>query len=84
VGGRGFVEIFQKEHEGWGGGGGGERRIVVESHQNNAVLVLFFFFFFKSNKGIFVILHTQNDIVLGFSSIFTMATNGGGHFIRGW
>jgi hypothetical protein len=33
--------------------------------QNNVVSV---FFFFLSNKGIFVTLHTQNDVILGFPS----------------
>jgi hypothetical protein len=59
----------------------GEEREFVKSHQNDTDLVSFFFLFL-SNKGIFVTLYIQN-VVLSFSSIFTVTTNGGGHFIRG-
>jgi hypothetical protein len=39
---------------------------------------------FYSNKGILVTLHPKNDVILGFSSIFTVSSNGGGQIIRGW
>jgi hypothetical protein len=43
-----------------------------------------FFNFFLSKKGIFVTLYTQNDVVLNFSSIFTVSINRGDYFIRSW
>ena len=42
-----------------------------------------FFFFFLLN-GHFSNFNTQNDVVLGFPSIFTVLSNGMGHFISSW
>jgi hypothetical protein len=44
---------------------------------------LFFNSIFYSNKGILVTLHPQNDVVLGFSSIFTVSSNRMSQIIRG-
>jgi hypothetical protein len=57
------------------------RRSGGNSTKNDAVSCLLFYFF--KQTGIFVTLHTQNDVVLGFSSILTVTTNRWGYFIRG-
>jgi hypothetical protein len=62
---------------------GGEERVFVNPTKIDAVSV-FFKKKKKSKKGIFVTLNTQNDVVLNFSSIFMVSTNGRGHFIRSW
>ena len=64
-------------------GGKMRRRVFVEGKRNDAVLGVFFNFIFYSNKGILVTLHPQNDIILGFPSIFTVLSNGGGQIIKG-
>jgi hypothetical protein len=43
----------------------------------------FFLFYFLFQEGHFSNSKTQNDVVLGFPSIFTVSFNGGGHFIKG-
>jgi hypothetical protein len=43
----------------------------------------FFWDFFFQHRH-FSNFNTQNDVVLGFPSIFTVSSNGGGHFISSW
>jgi hypothetical protein len=65
-----------KEH-----GGGEEGRRVLVEEQNDVVLWGFVFLIFNFNKGNFVTLYTQNDVVLGFSSILTVDSLRASYFI---
>jgi hypothetical protein len=38
----------------------------------------------EGEERVFVESHTQNNVVLGFPSIFMVSTNGRGQIIKGW
>jgi hypothetical protein len=46
--------------------------------------VFFFNFIFSSKECIVGTLQPKNNVILGFSSIFTVFPNGGGQIIKSW